>query len=51
MPLYTGQGGLEPPTSGFGDQDLGRLLGLSKPNQPAVGKSSGKSVIRVPTLN
>jgi hypothetical protein len=37
----TGQGGLEPPTSGVGDQDFGRIFGLSKPNRVAA-KVSGK---------
>jgi hypothetical protein len=43
--FYTaaGQGGLEPPTSGFGDQDLDRFFGLNTPKRVAVGKSLGKS--------
>jgi hypothetical protein len=40
---FRAHGGPEPPTSGFGDQDFGLVLGSTKPNQPAVGKSLGKS--------
>jgi hypothetical protein len=43
IPLWTGQGGFEPPTSGFGDQRFCRFFSFNKPNRTAAGKSVGKS--------